>query len=50
MTHIDGNRNMLSDLANFVDGFHPAGPPLVPSAAQMGGNPASLQAYLRAGR
>lgn len=48
MAHIDRNRDMLSEPANFLDGFHPGGPPPVPSATEMSGDPSSLQDYLRA--
>lgn len=46
MSHIDRNRVMLSDAANFTDGFHAGGPPTVPTAMEMSGDPSSLQEYL----
>lgn len=46
MAHLDRNRNMLTNPANFTDGFHSGGPPTLPTAMQMSGNPSSLQSYL----
>ena len=48
MAHLDRNRNMLTDAANFTDGFHPSGPPTLPTAAQMSGKPEDLQKYMKA--
>lgn len=48
MEHLDRNRGMLTDAANFTDGFHPSGPPTLPTAAQMSGDPTRLQDYMRA--
>ncbi len=46
MAHLDRNRTMLTDPANFTDGFHPSGPPTLPTAMQMSGNPSLLQNYM----
>lgn len=48
MAHINRNRGMLTNPANFTDGFHPSGPPAVPTQAQMSGNPQALQDYMGA--
>lgn len=48
MAHIDRNRGMLANAANFTDGFHPGGPPTVPTAMQMSGDPTTLTDYLGA--
>jgi len=47
MTHLDRNRSMLTDASNFTDGFHPSGPPTLPTIAQMSGNPTLLQDYMK---
>lgn len=46
MAHLERNRTMLEDPSNFTDGFHPSGPPTLPTAMQMSGNPSLLQAYM----
>ena len=46
MKHLDQNRDMLTNSANFTDGFHPSGPPTLPTASQMSGNPNLLQTYM----
>jgi hypothetical protein len=46
MSHLERNRAMLTDPANFTDGFHPSGPPTLPTAMQMSGNPSLLQNYM----
>ena len=48
MAHLDRNRAMLTDAANFTDGFHPSGPPMLPAAMQMSGDPSLLQDYMKA--
>ena len=48
MTHLDRNRTLLSNPANFTDGFHPSGPPTLPTVDQMSGNPTLLQDYIKA--
>jgi hypothetical protein len=44
--HLERNRTMLTDPANFADGFHPSGPPTLPTADQMTANPTLLQDYM----
>lgn len=46
MEHLENNRAMLEDAANFTDGFHSGGPPTLPTIAQMSGNPTLLQTYM----
>ncbi len=46
MDHLETNRDMLEDANNFTDGFHPGGPPFLPTKAQMSGDPDKLQDYL----
>lgn len=48
MDHIDRNRIMLSDAANFTDNFHGGVPPVVPTLAVMGGDPDELIKYIKA--
>ena len=48
MEHLERNRAMLSDPTNFTDGFHSGGPPALPSAAEMAGDPSKLQDYISA--
>lgn len=46
MAHLERNRTMLEAAANFIDGFHPSGPPTLPTAMQMSGDPSLLQTYM----
>lgn len=48
MDHIGRNTGMLTNPANFTDGFHPSGPPTLPTQTQMSGNPQLLQDYMSA--
>lgn len=48
MAHLERNRTMLEDAANFTDGFHPSGPPTLPTPMQMSGDPSFLQDYMKA--
>lgn len=46
MAHLGNNQGMLNNNANFSDGFHPSGPPVLPTQAQMSGNPQLLKDYM----
>ena len=46
MVHLGDNQGMLNNNANFSDGFHPSGSPVLPTQTQMSGNPQLLKDYM----
>jgi len=47
IAHLERNRAMLENPANFTDGFHTA-PPTLPAANEMSADPSKLEEYLEA--